>query len=65
MQKEVWIVVGRVSNPDAYETAVAFGQPEYQFSDGPIGKRTTSADYVDLIKGLKEYSGYIIHFEEN
>lgn len=62
-QKEVWLVVGKVTNPDAYDGAAIEGQPEYQFSDGPKGKRSSSADYVDIIKGLEDHSGFIIHFE--
>ena len=63
MPNEIWIVKGQVSDPSIYENAVV-GQTEYQFSDGPSGSRTTSADYIDLEKGLRDYSGYTIHWSE-
>lgn len=60
--KEVWIVIGGVSDPSIYDNAV-LGQPEYQFSDGPAGNRSASSDYISLEEGLRDHSGYIIHME--
>lgn len=58
MTKEVWIVVGRVTEPDS----PFYGEVEYQFSDSPPGERGSSADYVNLAKGLREHSGSIMHW---
>ena len=58
MTKEVWIVVGKVTDPNS----VHFGEVEYQFSDGPPGQRGGSADYISLQKGLKDHSGCVIHW---
>lgn len=64
MTKEVWIVKGVVTDPDAHGVGITFiGEPEYQFSDGPSGNRSMSSDYVDLEKGLQDHSGCIIHWE--
>jgi hypothetical protein len=60
--KEVWLIIGKVTNPEAHNCEAIEGQTEYQFSDGPDGGRSSSADYVDIIKGLKDHSGFIIHF---
>lgn len=61
--EEVYIIVGRVTDPTAYPDA-KIGDIEFQFSDGPPEDRSHSADYVDLIQGLKDHSGMIIHFVE-
>ena len=58
---DVWIYVGEVTDPDAYDGKAVLGQPEYQFSDAPEG-RGASADYIDLVQGLKDHSGYVIHW---
>ena len=55
--RKVWITVGEVTDADAYNGEAVVGQPEYQFSDGPVGWRSSSADYISLEKGLKEHSG--------
>lgn len=60
--KEVWIVKGIVCDPSPYPNAEP-GQTEYHFSDGPSGKRSCSDDYINLEEGLKDYSGYVIHWE--
>ena len=53
--KEVWIVKGAtIENENIVE---------WQFSDGPAGKRGSSADYLSLEDGLREHSGCIIHWE--
>ena len=62
MVNHVWVYVGKVTDPDAYEGKAYMGQPEYQFSDAPEEERGSSADYVDLVQGLKDHSGYVIHW---
>ena len=62
--EEVWITKGRVTDPSAYPDA-AYGDVEYQFSDGSQGNISSSADYVDLEQGLRDHSGMIIHFEDD
>lgn len=53
----VWVVKGQVTDPTAYppEADAKLGQVEWQFSNGPAGDRSYSADYVDLTKGLAEH----------
>jgi hypothetical protein len=58
MIRKVWIIVGSVTEPDSLH----FGEPEYQFSDGPFGRRGDSANYVSLQKGLQDHSGCVIHW---
>ena len=62
----VWVYVGEVTDVDAYDGRAVLGQPEYQFSDAPSDEpgddRGYSADYIDLIKGLREHSGCVIHW---
>lgn len=62
--RKVWISVGEVTDIDAYDGEAFPGQKEYQFSDGPAGWRSQSADYIDLEKGLREHSGCIIYWED-
>jgi hypothetical protein len=55
-RKQVWLHVGKVDNADAYpEQSVKVGDLEFQFSDGPVGQRSSSADYVGLGKGLDDH----------
>jgi hypothetical protein len=57
-RKQVWLHVGRVSNADAYpDESVKVGDLEFQFSDGPPGQRSSSADYIDLAEGLDDQHG--------
>ena len=58
----VWVYVGEVTDVDAYDGRAVLGQPEYQFSDAPGDGRGSSADYIDLAKGLRDHSGWIIHW---
>ena len=59
MTKEVWITVGKVTDPNS----VHFGETEYQFNDGPPGHMyVTATDYISLQKGLKDHSGCVIHW---
>lgn len=60
--KEVWVYVGKVTDPDAYDGKAYKGQTEYQFSSADGNSRDYSADYIDLELGLREHSGYIIHW---
>lgn len=48
--KTYYIVVGSVTDPSAYPEAV-LGQPEYQFSDGPIG--SVSYDFLSVEEGME------------
>jgi hypothetical protein len=52
--KEIWVFPGTAQD----------GSCEWQFSDAPDGQQTRSDDYVDLAKGLTDYSGYVIHMEQ-
>ena len=64
--RQVWIVRGAVTDPSAYpEGQATLGQTEWQFSDGPSGMRTMSADYIDLEAGLRAHSGHVIYFEDD
>ena len=56
MSDVVYIVKGVVTDPDSYPDAKV-GDTEYQFSDGPPGHRSVSADYVDLEEGLRDHTG--------
>ena len=61
-RKQVWLHVGRVSDADAYpDQGVKIGDLEFQFSDGPVGQRSSSADYVDLGKGLDDHYDCDVH----
>jgi hypothetical protein len=61
MTRQVWIVEGRVTCEGAHPFA-KLGDVEWQFSDGPPGERSSSADYINLAHGLREHSGCIMHF---
>lgn len=63
--KEIWVVKGEVTSPDAYEGLDVMGQVEWQFSDGPPGERSGSSDYLDLAEGLKAHAPAIFHFVED
>lgn len=63
--KTIWIVKGAVTDPKAYDGKANIGDTEWQFSDGPSGKRSTSADYLSLEQGLLEHSPAIFRFEGN
>jgi hypothetical protein len=76
MTKEVWIVVGTVTDTESLH----HGEAEYQFCEAPPGKRLYEDDhgrqyfptfpdkpapctpYISLQKGLADHSGYIIHW---
>ena len=63
--KEVWVVKGIVTSPDAYEGHAVMGQTEWQFSDGPPGERGGSSDYLDLEAGIKAHAPAIFHFVDD
>ena len=52
---EKWYVgVGEITCPDVAEMwGKKLGDPEYQFSNGPAGKRAFSQDYPSLIEGIQ------------
>lgn len=60
-KKEVWIAKGQVTDPEAHPGSKV-GDVEWQFSNAPPGLRSSSADYIDLQQGLRDHSGYVIHF---
>lgn len=60
-KKEVWIVKGQVTDPDAHPGSKV-GDVEWQFSDAPPGLRSSSADYIDLHQGLRDHSGCVLYF---
>lgn len=60
MPKEVWIVRGETSgNIDGQPAELA----EWQFSDGPAGRRGGSNDYLSLEEGLREHTGCVLHWD--
>lgn len=59
----VYVVEGAVTDPESYDYEVPIGTPEWQFSDGPAGARGSSADYIDLMQGLREHAGKKLVFE--
>lgn len=63
MTKEVWIVMGAVTDPDAHNGKAALGDIEWQFSDGPSGQRGSSADFISLMDGLRAHRGCKFHVE--
>ncbi|MCG7629029.1 hypothetical protein MHM88_14555 [Epibacterium sp. MM17-32] len=63
MTREIWIVQGVVTDPDAHNGRAHIGDTEWQFSDGPAGQRGSSADYLSLEEGMREHPGCIFHFD--
>ena len=41
-----YIVKGQVTDSEAHDGAAQLGDTEWQFSDGPPGFRSTSADFI-------------------
>lgn len=60
--QHVWIVKGAVTDPDAHDGAAKIGDTEWQFSDGPPGERSSSADYLCLEAGLRDHAPAMFHF---
>jgi len=64
---KVWIVCGKITDEEAaeaYQSGAKVGDIEYQFSDGPPGERTYSADYVDLAEGIRDHAHCKIYWPE-
>ena len=60
--KEYWLEKGEITQ-DIYGEKYKIGDPEWQLSDGPSGKRSFSFDFADLEECLRFASGSIINFE--
>ena len=59
------VVKGHVTDPELAERwGVSVGDVEWQFSDGPSGARSSSADYPSMEAGLRELSPCIIIMED-
>jgi hypothetical protein len=67
MTKEVWVVKDKVTNPHMHHMLgypeVEEGQTEWQFSNGPRRKRDMYKRSVSLAEGLRDYSGYVVHWD--
>lgn len=61
--RQVWVYKGEVTDPEAHGGGKV-GHAEWQFSDGPVGQRGYSQDYLSLAEGLREHSGCVIHWED-
>ena len=59
---EWWIVKGKVTDPEAHDGLAFLGDTEWQFSDGPIGARGASQDFLNLEEGLAALSPAVFHF---
>jgi len=62
VSKTIWIVEGgpitQAQIDDGIYPQASLGKTEWQFSDGPAGKRTESADYDDIEEGMNDHLGY-------
>ncbi len=58
-----WVGMGQVTDPECYKGRAALGDPEWQFSDGPVGDRSTSHDFLTLAEGLAALSPCIVIWE--
>lgn len=63
MTKEVWIVEGIVTDPDAHNGKAKIGDTEWQFSDGPPGERSSSSDYLSVEEGMRDHPDCTFHFD--
>lgn len=64
LKEEIWIVEGSVTDPEAYDGTAMIGDTEWQFSDGPAGKRGSSSDFLSLEEGIRSFpEGTIFHFD--
>lgn len=70
---EVWVVRAVVTDPTAYRdyfvsrgrSAPRAGDPEWRFHDcdpDTSAGCASSTDYADLADGLRDHSGYLIHY---
>lgn len=62
-KREIWIVEGIVTDPDAHDGVARISDTEWQFSDGPAGERGSSADYLSLEAGMRDHPNCIFHFD--
>lgn len=63
--KTYHVVKGTVTDPELAERwGVHVGDTEWQFSDGPAGFRSSSADFPSLEEGLRALSPCIIIMED-
>lgn len=60
-RKEYWLVKGVVTDPDAHGGRAKVGDVEWQFSDGPPGERSSSADFLSIAEGIKTLRPEILH----
>ena len=64
---EVWAIKGAPITQEQIDDGcypqTSLGKTEWQFSDGPVGARGSSADYDSLEAGLCDHSGYRIFIE--
>lgn len=63
---KTWYVgVGRVTDEEVHGGRAKLGDPEWQFSDGPLGSRSMSYDFLTLEEGLRELSPCIVVMESD
>lgn len=62
-----WVGCGQVTDVEVYwkHENVKLGDPEWQFSDGPVGNRSISYDFLSLEEGLRILSPCIIIMEKS
>jgi hypothetical protein len=69
MGKKIWIVKGdpitQSQIDDGCYPQASLGKTEWQFSDGPVGKRTESADYDDLKEGIRNHPSHTFILEQD
>jgi hypothetical protein len=69
MSKTIWIVKGdpitQSQIDDGCYPQTSLGKTEWQFSDGPMGKRTYSEDYDDIEEGMNNHQGYTFIREQD
>lgn len=58
----IWVVKGRVTDTEAHGYQAKLGDIEWQFSDGPPGERSSSADYLSLEAGIMAHAPAVFHF---
>ena len=58
----IYVVKGHVTSPDAHLKPCSVGDTEWQFSDGPPGKRSSSADYLNLEEGIQSHRNNALVF---
>ena len=61
----IWVVKGRVTDDEAHGYKAKLGDIEWQFSDGPPGERSSSADYISLEEGIRAQAPAVFHFVDD